>query len=114
MAQPVSARPAPSRSQQADPPRLARLPQRTREGLVFAAVVGEDPHTGRPAMDLASVTIVGPGLTLADAYATAAFAMGGDAPGWLAELSGYESYVLDAGGHAWWSPGFGAYQPAER
>lgn len=72
-----------------------------------------DPHTGAPARELASVTIVGPSLAKADAYATAALAMGLYAPVWLsavAEDEGYESYVLDAGGHLWRSPGFAAYQ----
>ena len=35
-----------------------------------------DPHTGRPAAGVLSVTIVGPDLATADAYATAAYAMG--------------------------------------
>ena len=35
-----------------------------------------DPHTGRPASGLASVTVVGRDLGTADAYATAAFAAG--------------------------------------
>ena len=35
-----------------------------------------DPHTGRPPSGLLSVTIIGPELATADAYATAAFAMG--------------------------------------
>src|SRR5207237_9414561 len=67
-----------------------------------------DPHTGRPAAELASVTIVGPSLALADAYATAALAMGAAAPAWLASLEGYESYAVDAEGNAWWSAGFDA------
>jgi len=71
-----------------------------------------DPHTGLPATRLGSVTIVGPSLTLADAYATAAQAMGTAAPAWLRNLEGYESYVVDAGGNAWWSPGFEAYRAA--
>ena len=71
-----------------------------------------DPHTGRPATDLASVTVAGPSLTLADAYATAALAMGTDAPIWLSSLEGYESYVIDAGGHLWQSPGFSALRVA--
>jgi len=41
--------------------------------------------------ELASVTVIGPELTTADAYATAALAMGADAPGWLADLDGYEA-----------------------
>ena len=41
-----------------------------------------NPFTGRPAVGLASVTVVGPELTYADAYATAAFAMGSSALAW--------------------------------
>src|SRR3954447_19191059 len=37
-----------------------------------------DPHTGRPPTGLLSVTVVGPDLAKADAYATAAYAMGAD------------------------------------
>jgi thiamine biosynthesis lipoprotein len=66
-----------------------------------------DPHTARPAIELASVTVVGPDLAVADAYATAAMAMGLDAPGWLDGLTGYSAYVVDAGGRAWCTPGFG-------
>ena len=40
-----------------------------------------DPHTGAPPVGVASVTIAGGELATADAYATAAFAMGADAPG---------------------------------
>jgi len=60
-----------------------------------------DPHTGLAAVDLASVTVVGPDLTRSDAYATAALAMGMDAPEWLARLPGHEAVVVDAGGHMW-------------
>jgi thiamine biosynthesis lipoprotein len=65
-----------------------------------------DPFTGRPATELLSVTVVGPELTSADAYATAALAMGADAPGWLADLDGYEARVVGAQGRGWSSPGF--------
>ncbi len=44
-----------------------------------------DPTTGEPTADLASVTIVGPDLTFADAYATAVFVMGPEGLNWLAE-----------------------------
>ncbi|MFI9723281.1 FAD:protein FMN transferase [Streptomyces sp. NPDC052396] len=40
-----------------------------------------DPHTGRPARALLSVTVVGPSLTWADVHATAAFAKGGPIAG---------------------------------
>jgi FAD:protein FMN transferase len=71
-----------------------------------------DPHTGRPAAALASVTIVGDDLTLCDAYATAATAMGFDAPAWLRRLADHEAYLIDAGGHVWWTNGFGGYAPS--
>jgi thiamine biosynthesis lipoprotein len=65
-----------------------------------------DPHTGQPADALASVTVVGPALATADAYATAALAMGLDAPSWLETLADHEAYVVDATGHFWATPGF--------
>lgn len=67
-----------------------------------------DPHTGRPATELASVTIVGPELGTADAFATAAFAMGRRAPAWLLELEGYEALVVDREGYLWSTPGLDA------
>lgn len=42
-----------------------------------------DPRTGRPAHDLASVTVVAPDLATADAYSTAVFALGRDGLDWL-------------------------------
>ena len=54
-----------------------------------------NPHTGAPAGGVLSVTIVGPDLATADAYATAAFAMGGRAaPHWTARLDGYEAMTI--------------------
>ena len=42
-------------------------------------------------MGLLSVTVVGPDLATADAYATAAFAMGADGPAWTMTLAGYDA-----------------------
>ena len=53
-----------------------------------------DPHTGRAPAGVLSVTIVGPELGTADAYATAAFAMGARGPQWTARLSGYEAMTI--------------------
>jgi thiamine biosynthesis lipoprotein len=54
-----------------------------------------NPHTGRPPAGILSVTIVGPELATADAYATAAFAMGPEiAPHWTARLDGYEAMTI--------------------
>lgn len=44
-----------------------------------------DPETGAPTADVASVTIVGPDLTYADAYATSVFVMGIEGLRWLDE-----------------------------
>jgi thiamine biosynthesis lipoprotein len=53
-----------------------------------------DPHTGRPPAGVLSVTITGSELATADAYATAAFAMGGDAPAWCATLEDHDAMVI--------------------
>jgi thiamine biosynthesis lipoprotein len=57
-----------------------------------------DPLTGRPAAGLASATVVGPSLTFADAYATAAFVLGGDALRWIGEVDGYSALLIAADG----------------
>jgi len=54
-----------------------------------------NPHSGRAPRGILSVTIVGPELGTADAYATAAFAMGPErAPHWTARLRGYEGMTI--------------------
>jgi thiamine biosynthesis lipoprotein len=86
-----------------------------RAGTVLTVVTGRDlavatsgtaergahilnPHTGVCAVELASVTIVGPQLTFVDAYATAAYAMGTGGLGWIEALPGYEGLVVLADG----------------
>jgi FAD:protein FMN transferase len=68
-----------------------------------------DPHTGQPATGLASLTVVGPRLAAADAYATAGFAMGAAARDWVAGLDGYEAFAITPGGESWQTSGFRAY-----
>ena len=66
-----------------------------------------DPHLGRPATGLASLTLVGPSLALADAYATAALAMGpARARDWTESLPGYEAYAITENGDTWQTTGF--------
>ena len=65
-----------------------------------------DPHTGQPATKLASVTVVGADLIHADAYATAAVAMGESARGWLESRTGYEAFAVAADGSGWWTSGY--------
>ena len=62
-----------------------------------------DPTTDRPVTDLASVTVVGPDLVRADAYATAAIAMGRNATDWLAGLDRYGALVVGREGRVWQS-----------
>ena len=69
-----------------------------------------NPVTGRPASGLASVTVAGPSLSLADAYATAAFAMGPElARGWTESLEDYEAFAITSSGEIWHTPGFTRY-----
>jgi thiamine biosynthesis lipoprotein len=65
-----------------------------------------DPFRGEPATFLRSVTVTGADLALADAYATAAVAMGERGIDWLAGLDGYECAVVTETGDAYVSDGF--------
>ena len=67
-----------------------------------------NPHTGQAA-GLASLTVVGARLAAADAYATAAFAMGPAARDWVESLDGYEAFAITPGGQVWQTSGFRAY-----
>jgi thiamine biosynthesis lipoprotein len=73
-----------------------------------------DPFTGRAPTGVLSVTVIGPSLTFADAYATAAFAMGPTGLAWVANLLDYEGCAITAdpdgsNGRLAWTPGFDAY-----
>ncbi len=65
-----------------------------------------DPHTGAPPQGVLSVTITGPVLAAADAYATAAFAMGPAGPEWTTALPGYEALTILADGTVMSTRGF--------
>jgi FAD:protein FMN transferase len=68
-----------------------------------------NPLAGRPAHGLASITIAGPSLALADAFATAAFAMGPVlARDWTESLDGYDGYAITEAGETWQTSGFAA------
>ncbi|MFE0039023.1 FAD:protein FMN transferase [Streptomyces sp. NPDC059015] len=70
-----------------------------------------DPRSGgAPSDGLASMTVVGPGLTQADARATAAYAMGAGARAWLEQLPGTEGFAVAADGTTWQTSGFARYQ----
>jgi thiamine biosynthesis lipoprotein len=65
-----------------------------------------DPHTGTPPSGLLSVSIAGADLATADAYATAAFAMGEDGAAWSATRAPYESFVILGDERSFATPGF--------
>lgn len=65
-----------------------------------------DPHTGRPPAGVLSVTVVGPDLGTADAFATAAFAMGAGGAEWTASLPGFEAMTILEGDRVLATPGF--------
>jgi thiamine biosynthesis lipoprotein len=65
-----------------------------------------NPRTGLPAAELASATVVGPDLTVADAYATAAFVMGLEALEWIDDQLDYDVYLIKRDGTTYWSSGF--------
>ncbi len=69
-----------------------------------------DPHTGRPADELLSLTVVGSSLTWADAFATAAFAMGRRGAEWLAAREGYEAFAITSDGWTLATPGLDRFR----
>lgn len=69
-----------------------------------------DPHTGAAPRGVLSVSVAGPDLGTADAYATAAFAMGLGGPAWTATLSGYEAMTILADGRVLSTPGLARYR----
>ncbi len=67
-----------------------------------------DPRTGRPPAGLMSMTVVGPSLTYADAYATAAFVMGEGGAAWVAGIAGYEALAITQSRRTVWTSGLEA------
>jgi thiamine biosynthesis lipoprotein len=65
-----------------------------------------DARTGKPPAGVLSLTVAGPSLAFADAYATAAFAMGVDGIGWIAAMPNYAGCAITADGRIVWTPAF--------
>ncbi|MFD8815013.1 FAD:protein FMN transferase [Streptomyces sp. NPDC059627] len=65
-----------------------------------------DPHLRTAPTGLLSVTVCGPDLGTADAYATAAFAMGRGAADWTLTLDGYEAMTVLDDERVYLTPGF--------
>jgi len=70
-----------------------------------------DPHTGCAPAGVRSVTVLGRELATADAYATAAFAMGERGPAWTARLRGHGAMTVLAGDRVLATPSFLARCP---
>jgi FAD:protein FMN transferase len=68
-----------------------------------------DPHTGAPATDLLSMTVIGPSILEADVYATAAFAMGLPGLEFIERRAEYEAYAIDMQMRGHWTTGFDDY-----
>jgi thiamine biosynthesis lipoprotein len=67
-----------------------------------------DPRSGRAPAGVLSTTVVGPDLGSADAYSTAAFAMGREGVAWLARLPGYAGMAIHDDGAVVSTPAFDA------
>jgi thiamine biosynthesis lipoprotein len=71
-----------------------------------------DPLTRAAPSDVLSVTVIGPDLGTADAYSTAAFALGADGPRWTLGLAGYEAMTILADDRVLCTPGFPDHERA--
>ena len=67
-----------------------------------------DPRSGSPPSGLLSLTVVGPSLTFADAYSTAAFVMGDRGAPWVAGIDGYDALAITTQRRTVWTPGLEA------
>jgi len=69
-----------------------------------------DPHSGQPPRGVLSVTVVGPDVASADAYATAAYAMGPAGADWCARLPDYAAMVILSDETILSTPGMARYR----
>ena len=69
-----------------------------------------DPRVGESSLGLASATVVGSDLGIADAYATACFVMGLESLDWIEQRSDYDVYLISHDQQTYWSSGFGRYR----
>ncbi len=92
--------------------RVARVIEVRRGAVATSAAYERGEHIRVPGTDeapreLLSVTVVGPSLTYADAYATICFAMGLAGLDWVARHPGYGVYAITADERVLWSPAVG-------
>jgi thiamine biosynthesis lipoprotein len=65
-----------------------------------------DPTDRLPTAELASATVIGPDLGVADAYATAVFVMGLSGLDWIEAQPGYDAFLITHSGRTHWSSDF--------
>ena len=95
--------------------RVAAVLALTDAAVATSGTYERGEHTGRPPTGVLSVTVVGAELGTADAYATAAFALGADGPQWTAGLPGHHAMTILAGPDRMLStPGFSRLRAATR
>lgn len=66
-------------------------------------------HPEMPIVDIVSMTVIGPNIYDADRFATAAFAMGREGIRFIATLTDFAGYMIDAQGQATFTTGFERY-----
>jgi len=64
-----------------------------------------DPRTRRAPAGLLSMTVIGPNLTYADAFATAAFVMGEAGAAWVSGIDGYDALAITEDRRTMWTAG---------
>ncbi len=67
-----------------------------------------DPRSGLVPAELSSATVVGPSLTMADAYATTLLVMGVAGLEWITAQPGYSALVITSDERVRWTPGMDA------
>jgi thiamine biosynthesis lipoprotein len=84
---------------------------RLRDGAVATSAAYErgahirDPRDGHVPSDVRSMTVVGPDLTWADTFATAAYVMGRDGLAWVAGHPGYDALAITWDDAVIWTAG---------
>jgi thiamine biosynthesis lipoprotein len=95
-----------------DPHALAAIVEAQDLAVATSALYERGAHIvtpqGRAPEGVLSVTVVGADLGMADAYATAAFAMGAGAAEWTLGLADYEALTILADESVWTTPGLPA------
>jgi thiamine biosynthesis lipoprotein len=69
-----------------------------------------DPRNGRVPGGVRSMTVVGPSLTWADAYATTAYVMGHGGLDWIAAHDGYAALAITWDDQVIWTPSMDAHR----